>query len=664
MGDVESEIMRIGTEKTKKIVIVIAIITFCGFFLRALSCFWGYPLTLHPDERTIVNNAMDMLGRRSWIAYVYNRPDQFEIKCNAVIFELASRILFKAPAVEAFEYHYAAFYVFARAYTTVFGTAMIPLASVIAGRMIPGTHKNRAPTEIITAIVFAFSPILIEHSAYATPDVVLAFFVLLFACLAQNYLESGKNRYFLLCALSTAIGITIKYPAAILGIPLAMMVIYRRIKGKNYIGILRDGVMGVVLVVVVVFLIAPNLFTDYKDTYATIVQEARPHHLGADGLGWVGNMKYYFLTVMQNCGYISFVLFAAGIFFAIQSKDKKTWILVIGFIYWFCISFVSLHWIQWGIPFYVFYYLLVSLGMGAILRMTNLQPSQAAISKGVFACIAGLVLMNSVVSGIGKTKERLIRDTCNLSLDYCIENGILRGNSLYEGYTPLCPNDSAGARWQCFSVTDDGVQIKEQYAANRYFVLSGSYRNRYFAEPTRYPDQVTAYHAVEDHYRLIYSLESNGGYKQKPLEVINIPYSAAYLLKKNLCSGNTILIYDLDPHFVEIKSSHGLYLKNWEEGNDKVALSSDRSKWLIYQREDGKVSLLTEAGMSIGCDAETGELCLVAAGEGIGFERLSADKETVFKTDETALTAVEGKICLTPYAEKNTTQMWSVAATD
>ena len=212
------------SRKKRTAILILALITLGGMVLRLASCFWGYPMALHPDEFTIVDNAIDMLRRHSWLAFVYNRPDQFEIKCNAALFAVASRILFGVPAYEAFETHYMAFYVIARGFTAIFGTAMIPLAAILAGRMVK--KENRLLTQLITAFVFAFSPLLVEHSAYATPDIVLTFFVLLFALISQKYLESGKTMWLWLSVVVTGVGISIKYPAGILCLVIAASVIY------------------------------------------------------------------------------------------------------------------------------------------------------------------------------------------------------------------------------------------------------------------------------------------------------------------------------------------------------------------------------------------------------------------------------------------------------
>ena len=83
--------MKSKMKSNKKYWKIIFFIMCIGAILRIGCCFWGHPYyQLHPDEGTIVNNAIDMLSRHSWEAYVYNRPDQFEIKCCSLIFQIGS----------------------------------------------------------------------------------------------------------------------------------------------------------------------------------------------------------------------------------------------------------------------------------------------------------------------------------------------------------------------------------------------------------------------------------------------------------------------------------------------------------------------------------------------------------------------------------------------
>ncbi len=590
-----------GSRKKRIGIWALAMITLVGMGLRLASCFWGYPMALHPDEFTIVDNAIDMLRRHSWLAFVYNRPDQFEIKCNAALFAVASRILFRAPAYEAFETHYMAFYVIARGFTALFGTAMIPLATILAGRMVK--DEKRLGTQLITAFVFAFSPILVEHSAYATPDVVLSFFVLLFALLAQMYLESGKTRWLWLSVVVTGIGISIKYPAGILCLLIATMVIYRCIREKTYGKIIRYGFLSVGLLLLTLIIIAPNLFTDFHSVYETLVFEARPNHLGADGLGWFGNLRFYLNAMIRDLEPFALLGAMAGLICVLNKPSARTAVMLIAPVYLVCISVLSLHWIQWGIPIYVFYDLLTAIGFSALwgwirqLSRTRFLKKLASIAYMVFAGVLGL---NLFLSAAGQTKNKLAEDTRSVALRYCLENGVNTANSLFEGYTPLSPNGAAGYRYYAFHMADGRAFVNEPYATKQYFITSGAYSGRFLAESEQYPDEAEIYRAIPDSFEEVYRVEGAGSYSRKRYAYENIPYTLRFLRERYPCTGATIYFYDLNPQHVTIKKS-GEKEIGLAVDDGRTVMGNTLQTWVVYNRDDGKIVLLcAENNLALG----------------------------------------------------------------
>ena len=606
--------MIVHGKKKKTVFWVVALLTFSGMVMRLASCFWGYPLALHPDELTIVDSAIDMIRRHSWLSYAYSHPDQFEIKCDAALFAIASRILFKIPAPEAFESHYMAFYVIARGYTAVFGTAMIPLAAILTGRMIPEGRQRQA-VQIMTAGLFAFSPVLVEHSAYATPDIVQTFFMLLFALFGQFYLESGKAKDLWPCVIVTAIGITIKYPAAILCIAIAAMVIYRSILDREYRNILRYGILSIIILLTVIFAIAPNLFTDFQAAASTLLAQNGPSHLGADNLGWAGNMLSYLKTAVRELEPLSLVFVAAGIVWSFQCRTRRALVLLLGPLYLVCISALSYHWVQWGIPVYVFYDILVALGISAVIKTCTKLPLPPLIGKtGRVFCIvlAGILGLNLIFSAAGVTREKLIKDTRSVSLDYCVENGITTSNSIYEGYTPLSPNGAAGHRYYVFHMKDGKACVNEPYATKRYFVTSDSYSGRFLAESERYPDQSEIYRAIPESFDLIYQVDGAGGFNRKTWAWQNIPYTIQFFKTPIPYTGNTIYIYDLAPVLIQLETvgEKSFYLGIDEDG---VVLSAEPQSLVLYCRDDGAVVILfSEGNLALGAE-DDGSLIAVSA---------------------------------------------------
>lgn len=180
----------------KQLVFLIALFTIAGFILRVLCSFWGFPYQLHPDEPTIVDNTIDMLSRHSWEAFVYNRPDQFEIKCNAIIFTAFSWLKYHMPAHEAFASHTGAFYLLARLFTVFWGTAMIPLMGAFVGKILKSDCIKTRYAQLAAVGMITFSAIFVQHSSLATPDIPLAFFLCcLLMCLCGIWTVENENIY-------------------------------------------------------------------------------------------------------------------------------------------------------------------------------------------------------------------------------------------------------------------------------------------------------------------------------------------------------------------------------------------------------------------------------------------------------------------------------------
>lgn len=430
--------------KSRRILWILIFVTVLGGILRCIYCFRGYPYQLHPDEHTIVNNAIDMLSRHSWEAYVYNRPDQFEIKCNAFLFHIFSWLHYHVPAYEGFELNGGIFYVIARLYTTLFGTAMIPLMYLTVGKILKKDSISKQNVQLFAAAMIAFSPLFIEHSAYATPDIVLTFFILLTAYISAEYLETGKRWTIYAIALITGICITIKYPAAIVCSYIAFIVIYKCIKDKKgFKEIFVLGMSSILIILAAIFVIAPNLYTDFGNVVSTFIAEARPNHIGQDGLGFFGNMRFYFKTILESMGILSGPLFLAGCGFLIKNRKASHFPLLISGIYWVCLSVLSLFWVRWGVPMFLTYIILVSIGLVWIWDLLQKQDKGRYLVT-IPAVLMALLITNNLVTGIKITKWSTVKDTRIVAMDYCEENGVTAENSIYEGYTPLAPDAGPG----------------------------------------------------------------------------------------------------------------------------------------------------------------------------------------------------------------------------
>lgn len=522
--------------KTNKTLWIFLGLTAAGLILRVISCFWGYPYPLHGDEPTTVMGTIHMLEQHSYLAQMFYHPDHFQIKCLALLFQIVSYVCFGLPAHKAFYAHMGGFYVIGRLYTAFWGTLMIPLAYMIL-------EKCRKGSGLLGAALVAFYPIFVTHSAYATPDIVLTFFIMLIAYISMMYLE--KPSVWKLVGISACIGIsvTIKYTGAVACLWLAAIVIYQRIKEKKYWHIISDGALCMAVAVLVSFAIGPNLYTDYKTTIDAIFVEATFEHLGADGLSAWEHFIYYLEVVFNAMGIEAFVFMILGIVYMFRKHTIALVNLSLGLIFWVFTSCLALHWERWGIPFYVFMMMFVVLGFFWVIDMVSKigNVKVRKISKLAVNVVMLLILGNAVFSGLWVARFSSLEDSRVQGKEFCMENGINEENTVFEGYSPLEMN---GSTIIPIGIDKSGnIMMPNDKRDAKFFMVSSGMYGRFYAEPERYAGAIAMYEAIEDTCDLIYESEIFAFHSSK-WSAVNIVYKIMDIINcQGKCTGPIVKIY-------------------------------------------------------------------------------------------------------------------------
>lgn len=473
-------IWSIRSGKRKRLVILAAFML-GGLVLRLVNCFWGYPYQLHPDEPTIVESAVDLIHRRSYEAAVYNRPDHFEIKCCAVLFQLVSYLLYGCSADLSFEMHQTAFYLTARGFTVLWGTLMIPLGYMLS-------EKIREGGGLPVSGLVTFHPYFIKHSAYSTPDIVLTFFVMLLAYFSWAYYKKPDSKKLTLMCLITAVGITIKYTCAICLIQIALLVIMK--DWGRPASVIRKGFYALAIILAACFFLAPNLFTNIEETIRTLKFEARSVHPGFDGLGFGGNVWYYINTFFQGTGWEALPFLVAGI--SITLIRKKGVLTFPGVTFLICTSALALHHERWGLPVYIFLLIWIGLGMAEMMESGH---------KGV----RGISIILSIIVGINILGLTALQTKVNLTMDsrveakaFCDKMGITQENTLYDGYSPL---EMKNPKEIEIRLDEEGKLIWPEKTS--YLVISSDMYGRYYADQQRFSQQILKYEEIKRQKRIL-----------------------------------------------------------------------------------------------------------------------------------------------------------------
>ncbi|MDR2105012.1 MAG: glycosyltransferase family 39 protein [Deferribacteraceae bacterium] len=462
------------------------LITAIGGVIFMAGANWGLPVRLHPDEFTITQPTVEIIKNQTFLPNTFAYPAHTIILIDSLVYRLVSLVA-NIPLSELIANQ---MYILVLASRIV--TGLFAASSVIMAYMI-GLQRNRS-TALISALLIVFFPLFTAHSHYATTDIPITFFMLLFIYFAILYFRSPDYIRLSLLSVTIALFIATKYPGAILCAALAITIIICSVRDKRYANISKHGGTSIFLILLSMFIISPNLFIKYKAVIKAFTLEARNYHLGADELGFIGNLFYYFMLYLSSSGILLFLFFLLGCYTLWIKKERFIgWIaLFYSFVYWLCLSYISLHWERWSLPMWITPLLISAIGINSAWAL--LDGKRRIILLAVLSVIA----INLLMGTMARLLPFLLPDTRVIAMEYCKSNGISKENAFYESYTPFSP--SGGSRMDFLRAGD------KYFVKNRgieYVILSSAMYNRYYAERQRYPKQAAFYDFLASNFKLI-----------------------------------------------------------------------------------------------------------------------------------------------------------------
>ena len=524
-----------------------------------------------------------MLQRNSFEPNVYFRPDHLLIKLSMIFYSIISFIIYQAPAEQVATYNIALFYLISRIITAFFGIGTIILAYLIGA-------KVNSWVGIIASFLFAFFPSFVTHSCYVTPDIPTAFFLMLFILFAIRYMHSPTYKELLLMCLSTSAFIAIKYPGAILCIFIAISVTVSSVVDKNYKRFFSHGMIAVVSVLFFLFAISPVLFTNITAVMKAIESESRATHLGADGLGWIGNMIYYTHSYLLFSGVLLFVFLVIGIFYLCKKRaDYRLVPVFYSFIYWVVLSYMPLHWERWAVPMYASPLIISAVGIHYSFIFLKSRFSMSIFKRylTIYYITIFIIALNFLTGSFSNLMDFITPDTRVASVEYARSNNITRENSISEGYTTLL--QSGPANLSGFVEIDGVYYLKNRNIKN--ILLSSSMYSRYKAEPERYRSQISLYNSLDRHYSLENTFIS-AKRDRSVVDILNIINSVSYInnVRELNFAGPDLLfyavgednyvIYNLSDEILfdrQNRNYHRYYMSGLHSSEDEGAWTSGES---------------------------------------------------------------------------------------
>ena len=284
-----------------------------AFVLRIIGIRYGFPLLVHSDEPVVVEPASHLILAHTLDPNFFARPNHFSIYLSAALYLPVSRLLLHQPFSVVHSTSLSDLYLTSRLVVAVLGTV-----SVLVAYYVGKEFSTR--TGYLLAAAFAFFPPFVEHAHYATPDVPLTLLLLLVVLFTIRFLRDSSYLSLGLAVAAGALATTEKYPGALslLLIVTVVVVVFARQPRK-----LALTVAGTIIGFgVAVALFAPYLVIRHSEVLANITGQATSGHLGSDGLGLLGNLRFYAHAYYVNSGLLLLIAMFFGLLGAGRAKGR------------------------------------------------------------------------------------------------------------------------------------------------------------------------------------------------------------------------------------------------------------------------------------------------------------------------------------------------------
>jgi 4-amino-4-deoxy-L-arabinose transferase-like glycosyltransferase len=513
---------------------LLVLILLVAVALRVAGTRFGFPLLLHPDEWAVVDGVIDMAKRNSFEPPWSFRPDHVEMKIDYFLFA-GYAVVFKHVSIEAaFAQDPIPFYWIARLATAAFGVATVALAYLIG-------RRTSIRLGLVMAALFAIFPAFVQNAHFATPDVPLTFSLMLLTYALMCYVRSTSWSSLLWACFADALGIAIKYPAAVGAVMIGIVIVAVAVRDKAWRRLIVHGASSFGALLGFLFVISPTLFTNVSGVRHDLKVQAAGDRLGHPDLGLFGNLTFYSKAYLDHAGIVLLLLGIVGLVLVIRRRqlDRLPWF--VGVLVWVALSKLPMTWDRWGLPMWITPLLLAAVAVVYLFEQFR-SARTVWIPYGVTAVVGVNLVTSSAMMDAGRTAA----DTRSAALHYAEDQGIDPANSIYDGYSPFLP----GAPWLFFEQVEKvagGYEFHtKQGRPAEYVILSSGMYGRVFADKSMVENQAI-YRWVFQHGKLVAQFAPMANPKVSSLEPIAIADNLRFVrnaLEGGL-SGPVIKIYRL-----------------------------------------------------------------------------------------------------------------------
>ena len=388
-----------------------------------------------------------------------------------------------------------------RLISVFFSVASLPLVFLI------GRRAYDEPAALVATWLAVLSPLALEHAQMLRTDSAGLFFGSLALWLCLRVLDQPSMRAHVLAglALGAAIGTRYFLVTIVPVLLIADLVVLRRAAAPRAQRrpLLRCVLAALACVALGFFVTTPYFFFDFSTVLANLEHEARSEHLGADGLGFAANLRWYLTDALPSSMSLpTLALAGLGLLHALWRRNVAALLVALSVTtFLLAISSGNLHWQRW---------LIQVLPLLAILAAGALATIAGAVARrlgGGRAAAAALLLVLTVLLSFGPAlayvRFSLVQgkpSTRVAARQWMVAN-LAPGSRIAADFYTAPLHDSALVADYHFALAADGSLEDYRRAGYDYLMVSDAIYGRYQLEPKRYPKEVAFYETLLRKYQ-------------------------------------------------------------------------------------------------------------------------------------------------------------------
>jgi hypothetical protein len=383
-----------------------------------------------------------------------------------------------------------------RLLSVLYAVASLPLVFLI------GRRAYDEPVALVATWLAVLSPLALEHAQMMRTDSAGLFFGLLALWLSLRVLDQPTLRAHVLAGLGLGAAIGTRYLLVSL-VPVLLVadvIVLRRSRapGEERRRLLRHALIALGCVALGFFCTTPYFFFDFATVWKNFQHETRTEHLGADGLGFAANLRWYLTSALPASMPLAALLLALlATVQALWRRNAAALLVALSIVaFVLAISTGTLHWQRWLIQVLP---LLAVLAAGGLAWIASVLAQRLQRTRA--AAMALLIVLTVLLSfGPARAYLRFSLDQAKPSTRVAAREWMIAnlepGSRIAADFYSAPLHDSELVTDYHFALAADGTLQEYKSAGYDYLMVSDAIYGRYQREPKRYAKEVAFYQTL------------------------------------------------------------------------------------------------------------------------------------------------------------------------